>query len=458
MTAMTATSDTAIQTPLIVAVDDEPNILNALRRCLRPTGADFTAFDSGAAALAALPSREPALIISDMRMPNMDGAEFLSRAREIHPHALRILLTGHSDYERAMSAVNEGGIWRHLAKPWNDQELVSCVKQALHMRSLVAEKARLEALTRVQRDELQVLNRSLDAKVQVRTKELSDANAKIGRNFSTLVKILSSIVDARFSGGRTRRIAEVARRAAVQLNLSTVDCDHIQRAALLHPIGRMPLPDSLLSTPRDQLTVGQIPLWRAYPVNGEEMLMALEDLRPEAAIIRSHCERFDGLGFPDHLAEEAIPMGARVLAAAIVFDQILGGAALDDHSSASRAAQEMLKQAGRRLCPKACNAIVAAFGVQIGHADPAGRARRVPAVEFIDDDEILGPKERQLDRLGLQPGMELSRDALAPTGTLLLAAGHSLTATVIAQLERFEERHGTKMQFWVVNAMRGASK
>jgi len=58
----------------------------------------------------------------------------------------------------------------------------------------------------------------------------------------------------------------------------------------------------------------------------------------------------------------------------------------------------------------------------------------------------------------LQPGMELSRDALAPTGTLLLAAGHGLTATVIAQLERFEERHGTKMQFWVVNAMRGASK
>ena len=420
--------------PLIVAVDDEPNILSALRRCLRPLDAEFASFETPSAALSAMALREPSLIISDMRMPEMDGAEFLAQANVLYPQSLRILLTGYSDHDKGIEAVNAGGIWKHLAKPWDEHELLQTVTQALRMRTLAVERDHLEALTRRQRDELQIANQTLETRVDARTRELSEANARLDHNFSTLVKVISGIVDARFSAGRTRRIADIARSAAAQLGVSESECDHIFRAALLHPVGRMSLPDSFLSTRKDEFTHEQVKAWRAYPVAGEDMLMPLRDLVPEAGIIRSHCERFDGLGFPDGRAGDDIIIGARVLAAAIMFDELLGDDTLDNAAAVREAVVVLSKNAGQSLCPECCQAIVAVFRI---NASPSGR---------------LQMREQQVECHALLPGMELSRDALAASGTLLLSSGHQLTATIIAQLQAFQQRHGTPLRFWISSA------
>ena len=107
-------------TGVILCVDDEPHILSALRRLFRAQGYEILTANGGREGLALLAGREVDLIISDMRMPEMDGAQFLERARQDHPHALRILLTGYADVAQIIGAVNRGEIYRYITKPWDD--------------------------------------------------------------------------------------------------------------------------------------------------------------------------------------------------------------------------------------------------------------------------------------------------------------------------------------------------
>ena len=109
-TGAAATSDDADGVPSILLVDDEPSVLSALRRVFRPAGYEILTAESGEAALEVLASTEVDLIVSDMRMPNMSGAAFLSRARSLYPDTMRILLTGYSDIASIVEAVNEGGV------------------------------------------------------------------------------------------------------------------------------------------------------------------------------------------------------------------------------------------------------------------------------------------------------------------------------------------------------------
>ena len=156
----------------LLFVDDEPNILSALRRLFRPHGYKIHTAEGGAEGLELL-EREPVdLVISDMRMPNMDGAQFLEQVRQKWPDTVRILLTGYADVSSTIAAINKGEIYRYIAKPWNDNDIVLLVKQALELKDLEREKRRLEALAQRQNEELKELNANLEAKVLERTEEV----------------------------------------------------------------------------------------------------------------------------------------------------------------------------------------------------------------------------------------------------------------------------------------------
>jgi two-component system probable response regulator PhcQ len=136
----------------ILLVDDDVNVLKALRRVLSLTPCvagnqrfklQVDAYDSPTAALAIAHERPYALVLSDYRMPGMDGTEFLSAFRELQPHAARLILSGYADLNGLIRAINEVGIQRFIAKPWNDYELVSAVAQALAVRELSLENERL---------------------------------------------------------------------------------------------------------------------------------------------------------------------------------------------------------------------------------------------------------------------------------------------------------------------------
>ena len=108
----------------ILCVDDEVNILSSLKRMLSLAGYEVLTANSGDEGLKILQDSPVDIIISDMRMPGMNGVQFLQKAKEIKPNAIKILLTGNADFNDAISAINDGGIFRYLNKPWNDRDFL----------------------------------------------------------------------------------------------------------------------------------------------------------------------------------------------------------------------------------------------------------------------------------------------------------------------------------------------
>lgn len=145
----------------IQLVDDEPNILNALRRLLRPLGWQVDTFDRVDAALQALLEHDYAAIVSDYQMPTADGVTYLQFAKQKQPDAIRLVLSAYGDRESMIKAINQAEVYRYLSKPWDDYEVVAALKSAVDLyelsqenRRLRAENDRQRALIRAREEEL----------------------------------------------------------------------------------------------------------------------------------------------------------------------------------------------------------------------------------------------------------------------------------------------------------------
>jgi response regulator RpfG family c-di-GMP phosphodiesterase len=167
-------SDTPAEQPAtLLFVDDEANILSALKRLFRPHGYRIFTAGGGAEGLEIMARESVDLVVSDMRMPEMNGAQFLEQVRLNWPETVRILLTGYAEIGATIDAINKGQIYRYISKPWEDNDIVIAVQHALERKLLQREKQRLELLTKKQNEELRELNESLEDKVKARTEEVS---------------------------------------------------------------------------------------------------------------------------------------------------------------------------------------------------------------------------------------------------------------------------------------------
>ena len=425
------------QQATVLFVDDEPNILSSLRRLFRPLGYKVLTAESGAAGLQVLEQEARIdLVVSDMRMPEMDGARFLELVRERWPDTIRLLLTGYSDITSILAAINRGEIYRYITKPWDDNDIQLVVRHALERRALELEKDRLEALTRTQNDELKALNQSLEAKVEARTSELlssrdtiMEANKKLKSNFITTIKIFSGMIEMRGGNlaGHSRRVADLARRIAVKLGLPANEVQEVFIAGLLHDIGKIGFPDDLLNLPVNLVTGDHLGVFRKHPVRAEQLLMPLEDLRGVAAVLRSQMERYDGAGFPDAVAGPLIPLGARILALASDYDNLQLGALVQRRVLEADARQIIYDSVGKRYDPK----VVAAFRALL-EGDPVEKVRDLAAVSTY-----------------LKPGMVLSRDLVSAEGLMLLSADHVLDERMIGQVRDFESKNEVRLNIWI---------
>jgi len=156
----------------LLIVDDDENILRALRRVFNRDGYRVLTATSGPEALELLKKDPVSLIISDQRMPGMIGAEFLAQAKVLCPHAIRVMLTGHSDVEAATQAINEGEIFRYLTKPWDEIQLRVTVREALGRYDLEKQNRRLTLELQQKNTQLEDLNARLEDKVRERTHQL----------------------------------------------------------------------------------------------------------------------------------------------------------------------------------------------------------------------------------------------------------------------------------------------
>ena len=417
----------AIESPAftILCVDDEPNILSALRRLFRPQGYTVKVAGSGAEGLAVIDAEQVDLIISDMRMPGMDGAAFLAEACKRQPDAVRLLLTGYADMESTIAAINAGHIARYISKPWNDQDVLLTVREALERRALQREKTRLEALTQAQNEELRSLNASLEQKVEARTAELRSAHEKLKQNFLTSIRVFSNLIELREGAvcGHSRRVADLARKLAVRLGMKPTEVQDVMLAGLLHDVGKIGLPDELLSKPVSHMSGDELGQWRKHPTAGQNALMGLENLRQAATYIRAHHERWDGQGFPDRLSGLTIPYGARIIAVANDFDGLQIGTLSPRRLKLEEAVAFIQQNRGKRYCPQ----VVDAF------------------LEIMGTNEQMTLPGHEIGSNALRPGMVLARDLVGKDGVMLLAADFVLDENLIRQLRELEASEGTRL-------------
>jgi response regulator RpfG family c-di-GMP phosphodiesterase len=338
----------------LLFVDDDPAIRRVFQRLFpRPTYQVDVA-DSGLAGLQLLEENDYDAIISDYRMPRMDGGEFLARACDRRPDATRILVTAESDFEVAVRAVNRGEVFRMVRKPWDEDALHFAVRSGLEVRRMRREREEMlrslqhktASLARLNQD-LAGLNHQLEVRVHDRSRVIVDS----------LVTALSfRDPDA---SGRARRLAAIARRLGEQLGLSGGPLDDVEQGALLHDVGRLAIRDELFFK-RGPLSDEEWGELRRHPEAGHRLLSRIEFLEEARRIVLHHRERFDGSGYPMGLHGDAIAPGARIFAVAEVVEAALSEGAAERPADAPALApvhEELARGAGAGFDPE----VVAAF-------------------------------------------------------------------------------------------------
>lgn len=414
----------------VLLVDDEENILRSLQRILRREPWELTTASSGEQALAAMAEHKYDLVISDARMPGMDGPTLLAEIRRKYPWCIRILLTGYADITSTIKAINDGQIYRYISKPWDDDELRLTIRQALAFQYSERRRLALEKLTRKQNKELQALNASLEDKVRERTEELKEtadmldlAYQELRQSYVTTTEVFSALINKRLPANRqpNPKVITLVKAYAEYTHMGEEESRNLAMAAALYNLGKLSWPDELFTAPSDLLNKDQRLEYLKYPVAGEQLLMALEPLKNTARIIRHHQEKWNGYGVPDRLEADDIPFGARLLRLAVDFVELQFGLVLERKVSRDNAIKLLKKYRERLYDPELTDRFIEML------------------IELAPDVEHEDPTILVLDTLRLKPGMVLARNLYAASGMLLLNEGKEMTAALIEKLAAFEK-------------------
>jgi len=277
-------------TTRILCVDDDSNILLGYQRALRKQFQIEVAL-GGSEGLAAVRNQGPyAVIVADMRMPDMNGVELLAQVKEISPDTVRMMLTGNADQQTAMEAVNEGHIFRFMTKPCSPQDFAGALQAGLLQYRLVTA-------------ERELLSKTLSGSVKM------------------LTDVLSLVSPTAF--GRASRIREPARKIA--LILGENELWMIEIAAMLSQVGCVVIPEDVLARQfRDEdLSRSEQEAFAAHPLVGRDLIKKIPRLEGVAEIIGYQEKRFDGSGTPpDGRCGKSIPAGSRILKVALDYDSL----------------------------------------------------------------------------------------------------------------------------------------
>jgi putative two-component system response regulator len=330
-----------------LVVDDEPAVRRSLVRMLQAQG--FTCFEAGTGreGLGVLERLgEIPLVISDMRMPELDGIGFLEAVRRSHPDTSVIMLSGMSETTTAVDCLHMGAA-DFLLKPISMSELQARVARALEKRALVLQ------------------NRYYQAHLE---RQVREQGQRIQELFLQGVQMLARALEAKdaYTRGHSIRVSQYAVATASRLGFEGGQIDGIRLGGELHDIGKIGTREAVLHK-AGPLTPDEFRQITEHPLLGERMLAPLAHESPDVLrIVRSHHERLDGRGFPDGLRGEKIPVEARIVAVADAFDAITTRRPYRESRPAEDALTELRRVAGTQLDPDAVEAFVAAF------PDPAG--------------------------------------------------------------------------------------
>lgn len=323
-----------------LVVDDEPRLRQALVRLMQLDG--FTCFEggSGVEALEIL-AREPViLMLTDLRMPKMDGAMLLREVREHYPDVAVIMITAVAEVEVAVECLGRGAM-DYISKPFVLEEVRARVKQALEKRRLLLENRQY--------------HHSLEERVRLQARRLEELFIASIQSLADALELKDS-----YTRGHSVRVSHYSGLIARELGMDGDTVRQIELGGHLHDIGKIGVREDVLNK-QGKLTPEEYAHIMTHPVLGWRILLPLLSDSPVALnVVRSHHERMDGRGVPDGLMGEAIPREARIACAADAFDAMMSGRpyrtaqlTLDD------ALAELRNHSGTQFDPGVANALLA---------------------------------------------------------------------------------------------------
>jgi putative nucleotidyltransferase with HDIG domain len=366
--------------PRILIVDDEVEITEILADLLSD---DYKCLKAASAeqALDLLGQNQFQLVISDITMPGMSGLDMIPHVKQLSPDTVVVMISGMQTVESAIGALRLGA-FDYLMKPFDLRQVEAVVKRALEHHDLVVAKQRYE--------------NHLEELVEQRTVELDRALNSLEGAYRSTLKALTAALETRDSEthGHSERVVSYSLRLGREYGLNSEQMKALEFGSLLHDIGKIGVPDSILRKPA-KLTEEEWVRMREHPVHGQQILRGIEFLQGAARVVAQHHEQWNGTGYPLGLRGEEIDINARIFAVADAFDAITSDRVYRRGKSYEAAAQELDDWAGRQFDPK----VVEAF-------------HRVPKEDWEElHRQSLLPKEDRFDVRQLVQAMESPMEA-----------------------------------------------
>lgn len=328
----------------ILIVDDEESIRKLLERRLSKIGYSCVLAADGAEALEKFRLEPFDLALTDVSMPVMDGMEFTRLVRQGDSSISVIILTAHGDMETAVKALRVGAFDYHQ-KPIEWERLVVSVTNGVERTRLIRENAEYMA--------------TLEGKVADRTAELEKKNQELSKRFLETVTALVSATEVKdkYTEGHSRRVASNARALALGAKLSEEDAERIYIAGLLHDMGKIGIPDKILLKP-GLFSEAERAIMQSHATFSAEILSNVEAFKDIVHIVLYHHERYDGNGYPVGLKGVDIPVGARVLSIADLFDAMTSSRPHKAKVKTGAAIEEIRRVAGTQVDPELADVFI----------------------------------------------------------------------------------------------------
>jgi cyclic di-GMP phosphodiesterase len=290
----------------VLIVDDDAAVREMLHDVFRSDGYQCWLATNGREALETFAIERPPLTVTDLRMPVMDGIEFVKHAHALDPEAMVLVLTGAGDVKTAVQSLT-GGAYDFILKPVSPDALLEAAKRALDHRQVLAERRERHA--------------ALERRIIERTRELEVALRELDDTYRSTIDALGAAIVTRDVGtySHSRRVRGYTLAIARAHGVAEADLQDIDCGVLLHDIGKIGIPDGILLK-SGPLTPAEWEVMKRHPDIGRQLIEKVPFLRGAAPLVYHHHERWDGDGYPVGLRGEAIPLGARIFAVADALD------------------------------------------------------------------------------------------------------------------------------------------
>src|SRR6266702_1595299 len=327
----------------VLVVDDEEPIRNALKKFLTQQQFEVYTAASGDEALAQLKLHRIALMLCDIRMPGISVVDLVPHALETEPDLAILMLSDVNDATSAALCMQRGAM-DYLTKPVELADMGRAVQRALKRREMQLENRQL--------------SQWLKEEVTTRTAELQRERMKLERISIATLEALVNALEAKdpYMRGHSARVADLSATIAHQLGMSEEDVELVRIAGRLHDIGKIGTREAVLNK-QGALTPEEFEHVKQHVIIGSQILAPLTHLGDIIPAVRHHHERWDGTGYPDGLRGEEIPIGARIIGAAEVFDALSTSRAYQEKMSPEKAVQRAADLSGTVLDPKVFEAL-----------------------------------------------------------------------------------------------------